>query len=111
MAAVKIRKPRFISHYLVLRDILRGKDVRRYSSEIEYLTSRIENIKLWLSKQGLVFEEDARAMGRYSFYKPYRLVLSIENFSRAYALLEKLESDKIKAFLEERGHGVQERSY
>ena len=43
----KIKKPPFLSHYLVLRDLIDGVDVRSKNDSIFYFTSRIENIKLY----------------------------------------------------------------
>ena len=97
----KIKKPPFISHYLVLRDLIDGVDVRDRSANISYLTSRIENIKLYLKEMGLQFDEDAKAYSKYSDYKPYILVQNEKNLIVAYSLLEQLETKEILEFLEE----------
>ena len=97
----KIKKPPFISHYLVLRDLIDGVDVRNRSANISYLTSRIENIKLYLKEMGLQFDEDAKAYSTYSDYKPYILVQNEKNLIVAYSLLEQLETKEILEFLEE----------
>ena len=94
------KKPKFISHYLVLRDLLAGKDPRQYSDVHRYLTSRIENIKCdFVRKHGLKFDETAQAHTTYAHYKPYILLRDKENIKRAKKLLAALETDEIKRFL------------
>jgi len=94
-----MRKPPFVSHFLVLRDLIQDIDVRRYSDTVEYLTSRIENIKCDLVKRGLEFEEENRET-KYSFYKPYRLIRTAKNMALAEELLEEYYTEKVEAFLE-----------
>ena len=96
----KIRKPPFLSHYLVLRDLLDGVDVRSENDSIFYFTSRIENIKLYLKDIGIEFDENAKSYSKYSDYKPYILIQNESNIKRAYELLEKFESKEILEFLE-----------
>ena len=93
-------KPNFISHYLVLRDLINGIDVRQHSDSLVYLTSRIENIKNDLVKRGLRFDDDAVAYSRYSYYKPYVLIQDQENMELAKAILESFETEKVMQFLE-----------
>lgn len=95
-----MRKPNFVSHYLVLSDLLNDVDVREKSDIIFYLTARIENIKLDLVKQGIMFIEDASKESRYSHYKPYILVNTDDNINRAKKLLESYASDEVLSFLE-----------
>jgi len=94
-----MKKPRFISHYLVLRDLLQGIDVRRFSDTVVYLTSRIENIKHDLVKRGLEFEDEIRETS-YSHYKPYRLKQTEANIALATRLLDEYFTEKVGAFLE-----------
>lgn len=96
----KIKKPPFLSHYLVLRDLIDGVDVRSKNDSIFYFTSRIENIKLYLKNIGIEFDEDAKSYSKYSDYKPYILIQSESNIKRAYELLENFESKEILEFLE-----------
>ena len=93
-------KPNFISRYLVLRDLIRGENVRQYNDNIVYLTSRIENVKLELKEAGLRFDEKATTFGTYASYKPYILIDDTDNMKRAEALLEEYNTPKIKAFLQ-----------
>lgn len=95
-----MKKPPFISHYLVLNDLIEGVNVREYSDNIVYMTARIENIKNDLVNQGLKFDENAKAKSRYSTYKPYVLIRSEENIRRAKELLERYRTPKVKAFLD-----------
>ena len=95
-----IKKPPFVSHYLVLRDLIDGIDVRSKNDSIFYFTSRIENIKLYLKEMGLQFDENAKAYSTFSDYKPYILIQNESNIKRAYELLEKFESKEILEFLE-----------
>lgn len=95
-----MKKPNFVSHYLVLSDLLNHVDVREKSDIIFYLTSRIENIKLDLVKQGIMFIEDASKESTYSHYKPYILVNTDDNLNRAKKLLESYASDEVLSFLE-----------
>ena len=94
-----MKKPHFISQYLVLKDLIHKIDVRRFNDSIVYLTSRIENIKLWLKSKGIDFIEDAKSGSRFANYKPYILVDSSENMKRAEELLEELETPQILAFI------------
>ena len=96
----KANKPPFISHYLVLIDLLAGKDVRMYSDSIYYLTSRIENIKLDLAKEGLEFIEDVKKETSYSYYKPYILVPNDSNITKAKELLDRYRTEEVLEFLE-----------
>jgi len=96
----KAAKPPFVSHYLVLLDLIAGKDVRMYSDNIYYLTSRIENIKLDLVKEGLEFIEDVKKETSYSYYKPYILVPSDSNITKAKELLERYKTKEVLEFLE-----------
>jgi len=95
-----MKKPSHISHYLVLRDLLDNVDVRLYSDVIVYLTSRIENIKGDLVKNGIEFIEDVSKESTYSYYKPYILYPTNENLNRAKKLLESYTTDEILSFLE-----------
>ena len=96
----KIKKPPFISHYLVLRDLIDGIDVRSKNDSIFYFTSRIENIKLYLKEMGLQFDENAKAYSTFSDYKPYILMQNESNIKNAYSLLERLETKEILEFIE-----------
>lgn len=96
----KIKKPPFISHYLVLRDLIDGVDVRSKNDSIFYFTSRIENIKLYLKEVGLQFDENAKAYSTFSDYKPYVLMQNESNIKRAYEILDRLESKEILDFIE-----------
>ncbi len=94
-----MKKPPFTSHYLVLKDLIDGIDVRTYSDVVVYLTARIENIKSDLVKEGIEFIEDITKESKYSTYKPYILYPSIENIQRAKKLLEQYETEAILEFL------------
>ena len=96
----KIKKPPFISHYLVLRDLIDGVDVRSKNDNIFYFTSRIENIKLYLKEIGLQFDENAKAYSTFSDYKPYVLIQNELNIKRAYEILDRFESKEILEFIE-----------
>lgn len=98
-----MNKPHFISHYLVLRDLIKGVDVRQFSDSVYYLCARIENVKNDLVKQGLQFDDEAIAQSKYSFYKPYVLIQNKSNMERAKALLKKYGSNKVLRFLNEMG--------
>ncbi len=93
-------KPKYISHYLVLKDLIDGVDVRKYSDNIVYLCSRIENIKNDLKNRGLHFDETAVSSSRYSHYKPYILMQDKNNIELAKTILEELKTDKIITFIE-----------
>jgi len=97
-----MKKPKHISHYLVLKDLLAGVDVRQYSDTITYLTSRIENIKMDLVKSGLEFIEDVSKESRYSHYKPYILLPTTENLIKAQKLLKSYASDEVLSFVEQK---------
>jgi len=96
----KLKKPPFTSHYLVLKDLIAGVDVRQYSDVVHYLTSRIENIKNDFVNQGLLFYEDAKEKSRYSYYKPYLLIQSKANIDLAEQILKRYKTDKVIEFLE-----------
>ncbi len=96
----KIKKPPFISHYLVLRDLIDGIDPRSKNDNIFYFTSRVENIKLYLKEIGLQFDENAKAYSTFSDYKPYVLIQNELNIKRAYEILDRFESKEILEFIE-----------
>ena len=96
----KLKKPPYTSHYLVLKDLIAGKDVRMYSDVIFYLTSRIENIKGDLVKNGIEFIDDISKESTYSYYKPYILVPSEANIFKAKELLKRYASSDVIEFLE-----------
>ena len=95
-----MKKPPYVSHYLVLKDLIDGIDVRQYSDVVMYLTTRIENIKVDLIKNGIKFIEDITRASKYSTYKPYILYPSIENINKAKKLLELYKTDEVLKFLE-----------
>ena len=95
-----MRKPPFISHYLVLKDLIKGIDPRVKSPKIDYLCSRIENIKNhFKTKDGLRFDENAKAYGKYAPYKPYILIDDKENIELAHILLKRYKTDNVIQFL------------
>ena len=94
-----MKKPPYVSHYLVLKDLLDGVDVRQYSDAVVYLTARIENIKCDLVKQGISFIEDISKESRYAHYKPYILLPTADNINRAKELLELYSTDEVIEFL------------
>jgi len=96
-----MKKPNFISHYLVLKDLIDGVNVRQYSDSVVYLTSRIENIKNDLVKRGLRFDDDAVAYSTYSKYKPYTLLLDKDNMELAKSVLESFKTEKVMQFVED----------
>lgn len=95
-----MKKPSYLSHYLILKDLIDGVDVRQHSDTVVYLTARIENIKVDLVKNGIEFIEDITRTSRYSTYKPYILYPSLENINKAKKLLEQYTTDDILKFLE-----------
>jgi len=95
------KKPSYLSHYLVLSDLIAGIDVRQYPDILHYNTSRIENIKNNLVKDGLLFDEEAKAFSRFSYYKPYVLIRSKDNLELAKQVLKKFATDKVMDFLEQ----------
>lgn len=95
-----MRKPPYISHYLVLKDLIAGVDVRIYSDTIVYLTSRIENIKMDLLKDGVQFIDDISKESKYSYYKPYILLPTKENIIIAEEVLIKYATSEVLDFLE-----------
>lgn len=97
-----MKKPPFISHYLVLKDLIAGIDVRAKSDTIFYLTSRIENIKVDLVKEGIEFIEDISKETTYSHYKPYLLMPSEDNINKAIKLLRRYETKKVLEFISEK---------
>ncbi len=108
MLPLKKKKPAYISHYLVLRDLIEGVDVRQYSDSVRYLTSRIENIKNDLVKRGLRFDDDAVAYSTYSHYKPYVLVQDSENIELAKTILESFKTEKVMQFLKDASQTVRD---
>lgn len=97
-----MKKPHYVSHYLVLNDLINGIDVREKNDVIFYLTSRIENIKSHLKKEGIEFIEDISKETSFSSYKPYLLIPSESNILKAKKLLEKYCTDEILNFLEQK---------
>jgi len=99
-----IKKPKYISHYLVLSDLLEGIDVRAKNDAIFYHTSRIENIKLNLAKRGILFLENISKKSRYSTYKPYILLPTSGNINKAKELLTQFNTDEVIEFLNEKNN-------
>jgi hypothetical protein len=97
-----MKKPPYISHYLILTDLLKGEDVRAKSDVLFYLTSRIENVKYDLAKKGLEFEEEAVKKSEFSHYKPYLLKPTPQNIQRAKELRESYKNDDLLEFLEQK---------
>lgn len=95
----KNHKPPYTSHYLVLKDLINGIDVRDKVDVIHYLCARIENIKSDLVKEGIEFIEDVLKETQYSHYKLYILVPTKENLSRAEKLLKRYATDDVLKFL------------
>lgn len=98
---MKKKKPNYISHYLVLRDLIAGIDVRAVSDSIHYLTSRIENIKCDFVSEGILFDEEAAAESKFSSYKPYVLIRTESNIANAKKLLERYSTEAVLNFLAE----------
>lgn len=94
-----MRKPPLISHYLLLRDLLAGVDVRQKDERGDYLTSRLSNIKLDLKSEGIEFEEGVTHKSKYSHYKEYKLQNTPSNMQRAEEVLKKYETKAVKDFL------------
>lgn len=94
-----MRKPPFISHYLLLRDLLDGVDVRQKDERGNYLTSRLANIKLDLTREGIEFEDGVTSKSKYSYFKEYKLIQTPSNLQRAKEVLTKYETKAIKDFL------------
>lgn len=97
-----MKKPPYVSHYLVLSDLIEGIDVRAKSDIIFYLCSRIENIKVDLKKEGLEFFEDITKESTYTDYKPYILIPKEQNIARAKKLLKRYGTVKVLNFLQNR---------
>ncbi|PHS58815.1 MAG: hypothetical protein COB17_02390 [Sulfurimonas sp.] len=97
-----MKKPNFVSHYLVLSDLLENVDVRAKSDIIFYLTGRIENVKCDIKSKGVEFVEDATKESTYSHYKPYILVATTDNLYKAKELLKSYATDEVLSFLEQK---------
>lgn len=80
-----MRKPIHLSHYLIITALINDEPVSTADSQVFY-TSRIENIITEFRDAGILFQEDAKATSKYSWYKPYILVQSDENLLNAIAL-------------------------
>jgi hypothetical protein len=99
----RIKKPPYVSHYLVLSDLLSGADVRAKSDVVHYLTSRIENLKTELQNTyGLQFIDGVTKDSTYSYYKPYILEPTPENINKAKELLKKFSTNEVLVFLEQK---------
>ena len=94
-----MKKPPYISHYLVLRDLINGVNVKEKVSSIHYLCSSIRNIKYDIKKQGIDFLEDRYKETSYSHYKIYVLNPSRENIEKAKNLLKRYETENVMNFL------------
>ncbi len=99
MKSITQTKPSFLSHYLVLKDLINGIDVRKHPDTIYYNTSRIENIKNDLSNKGILFDEDAKAQSRFSYYKPYIIIRTKDNLELANVILKQYATKKVLEFL------------
>lgn len=95
-----MKKPAYVSHYLVLRDLIDRVDVRQFNDSVHYLCSRIENVKRALVKAGVRFDEKARAESKYAHYKQYVLERDAANMALAEQLLKRYGTDEVLRFLE-----------
>lgn len=96
-----MKKPPYISHYLVLRDLLNGVNVKNVPS-IHYLCSSIRNIKYDIKKEDIEFLENKYMETTYSHYKLYLLVPTEENIKKSKSLLKKYATKEVIAFLKEK---------
>lgn len=80
-----MKKPKYLSHYLILTALINDETVSTTDTKAFY-TSRIENIITAFRDEGILFQEDAKAISKYSWYKPYILVKTDENLQNAIAL-------------------------
>lgn len=80
-----MKKPKHLSHYLIITALINDEPVSTADSQVFY-TSRIENIITEFRDAGVLFQEDAKATSKYSWYKPYILVQTDENLLNAIAL-------------------------
>jgi len=80
-----MKKPIHLSHYLIITSLINEEPVSTKDSQVFY-TARIENIITEFRDAGILFQEDAKATSKYSWYKPYILVQSDENLLNAIAL-------------------------
>lgn len=94
-----MKKPPYISHYLVLLDLINGIDVKEKVDFIYYLCSRIENIKSDLKKEGIEFLDDEYKETAYSRYKLYILAPTKENIDKVKNLLERYGTEEVINFL------------
>jgi hypothetical protein len=65
--------------------LINDEPVSTADSQVFY-TARIENIITEFRDAGILFQEDAKATSKYSWYKPYILVLTDDNLLNAIAL-------------------------
>jgi hypothetical protein len=86
----------------VLKDLLDNIDVRQQSDIIVYLTSRIENIKVDLVKNGIEFVDDIVRESRYSTYKPYILLPTQKNINKAKKLLDRYATRDVMQFIQQK---------
>lgn len=80
-----MKKPKHLSHYLIITALINDEPVSTADSQIFY-TSRIENIITEFRDMGILFIEDAKATSKFSWYKPYKLVQTDGNLLNAIAL-------------------------
>lgn len=80
-----MKKPKYLSHYLIITALINDETVSTTDTKAFY-TSRIENIITAFRDEGILFQEDAKAISKYSWYKPYILVKTDENLQNAIAL-------------------------
>lgn len=93
-----MKKPAFLSHFLVLQDLINGMDVKASLERERYYTSRLANIIMNLRDDGILFEEDAKETTLYSWYKPYRMIKNEANIQRAKDVLKRYSSDAVESF-------------
>lgn len=87
-----MRKPTHLSHYLIVTALINGERVTTADSQAFY-TSRIENIISEFRSEGISFQEDVKENSRFSWYKPYVLVQTKENFERAKELQDRYQKN------------------
>jgi hypothetical protein len=80
-----MKKPKHLSHYLIITALINDEPVSTADSQMFY-TARIENIITEFRDTGILFQEDAKATSKFSWYKPYKLVQTDQNLLNAIAL-------------------------
>jgi UDP:flavonoid glycosyltransferase YjiC (YdhE family) len=97
-----MKKPPFISHFLVIEDLKHRVDISTTDGAV-YFCRRLENIFSEFRKEGVIFNEHNYTSSKFSNYKIYQIIYTPDNLNRLLEL-QKQYAFKMNNWLSSKGH-------